>query len=155
MSDDCISLKFPVSQIQENRGLSVSLSIPAATLFTDGVKDTRHDGNIAAALDFSIAGSQILLQARLGGGWIVQCSRCLKEHSAQYETDFDETYPISEDIIDASADLRENALLEIPQRSLCSPDCKIPWGEDGREPGQPEAPPTKSPFDALKKLKEN
>ncbi|PCI40479.1 MAG: hypothetical protein COB53_01050 [Elusimicrobia bacterium] len=152
---DCVSLKFPVSQIQENQGLSVSLSVPASLLFAGMDNEVRHDGPVTTALDFTLGGSQILLQARLGGAWIVACCRCLKDHSAVYETDFEETYPLSSDHIDVTGVVRENSLLELPQRSLCSPDCKIPYGENGLEPGQPDPEPKSSPFDALKKLKEN
>jgi uncharacterized metal-binding protein YceD (DUF177 family) len=154
VSGACVNLKFPVSQIREKRGMSVSLSIPSATLFPEAVPGAKHRGDAAAALDFSVGGSRILLQGNVAGAWLVACSRCLKEHPAEYEASFEETYPLTAEFIDASAQLREAALLEIPQRSLCRPDCPIPWGEGGLEPGQPEAPKSASPFDALKKLKE-
>lgn len=151
----CVDLKFPVSQIRDNRGLSASLSIPASVLFPEKPEDAAHAGDATAALDFSVGGSRILLQARLAGAWRVPCSRCLKLHDAPYDTEFEETYPLTDETIDVGEPLREAALLEIPQRSLCRPDCPIPWGKDGQEPGQPAPPPSSSPFDALKKLKEN
>ncbi|OIO07028.1 MAG: hypothetical protein AUJ52_11055 [Elusimicrobia bacterium CG1_02_63_36] len=152
---DCTPLKFPVAQIRDNRGLSASLTIPASSLFIEPLPEAVHAGDVAAALDFSIGGSSILLEARIAGAWTVACSRCLTLHDAPYEAQFDETFPLTDETIDVSGPLREAALLEIPQRSLCRPDCPIPWGNDGREPGQPAPEPTSSPFDALKKFKEN
>ena len=154
MTDNCINLKFAVSKIEDDDGLSISLAVPSSMLFTESEKDLSHHGTVNTSLDFMVAGAEIILQGSVAGAWTVLCSRCLKSHASPYESDFDETYPLSSKDIDVTELLRENALLEFPQRSLCSPDCKIPYGEDGVELGQPKQQPNASPFAALKKLKE-
>ncbi|TBR26007.1 DUF177 domain-containing protein [bacterium] len=93
----------------------------------------------------------------------MSCGRCLNPHEVGYESKFDETYPASAEEIDLTDALREGALLEIPQRSLCRADCRGLCHVCGKNLNEtacgcpPPAAQTEtkpSPFGVLKKLKE-
>lgn len=154
-------LKFRVADIVEAGGLTLDLELPAEPLFPEPPTDAAPAGALKAALEFSLGTEELLLQASLAGAWRLGCGRCLTPHERAFEASFEETYPASAEEIDLSEAVRESALLEIPQRSLCRPDCRglcracgknLNEGACGCPPAAAPAQP--SPFGVLKKLKE-
>ncbi|MFH1725939.1 MAG: DUF177 domain-containing protein [Elusimicrobiota bacterium] len=151
------NLKFSVREIRERGGLEVSLSVLPADLFSEPPSGAMPGGPFAAGLEFSVGGDCILLQACLAGSWTVACGRCLAEHRVAFEAEMDETYALALETIDIREDLRQTALLELPQRSLCRPDCEGLCSQCGKNLN--EGPcgcgsPRPAAFEALKKLKE-
>jgi len=152
MTDCQVPLKVRVSKIKDEDGFAVSGAVPRGALFPDPLKGVEPGKESMVSLTFSVGGSRILLEARVTGDWLVPCNRCLKVHPAKFEAETEETYPADTDMIDVRAALRELAMLEIPQRSICSEECSLP--HDGRDPKEVSAPKPPSPFEALKRLKE-
>ncbi|HBL16834.1 MAG: hypothetical protein A2X36_15215 [Elusimicrobia bacterium GWA2_69_24] len=153
MSD---SLRFSVTEIREAGGLCASLEVEPALIFPEPVPNAALAGPVAAELEFSVGGNRILLQLRISGSWKTNCSRCLAEHRVDFAASAEETYPLDQDSVDVGEEVRQAALLEVPQRSLCRADCKGLCPQCGKdlnaEPcGCVVKPP--SPFAALKKLK--
>ena len=88
----------------------------------------------------------LILQGEFSGGTTLECVRCLKEFEHLLKWDFAELYAFTEKSvsesglimpedghIDLAPLLREYALLEIPIKALCKPDCKglcIECGQD-------------------------
>ncbi|MGE5674995.1 MAG: YceD family protein [Mycobacterium leprae] len=91
------------------------------------------------------AGDRLLVQAKLRGEVVAECSRCLSPFRLPLKVAFDEEFvegnPEDErvaeegdedrtlsyyqgDAIDLSDSLRENVLLELPMKPLCSEECK-------------------------------
>lgn len=154
MSD---SLRFSVAEIREAGGLRASVQVDPAQVFPEPVPGAALAGPVAAELEFSLGGSRILLQLKLSGTWQANCSRCLAEHRIPFAASAEETFPLDQDSVDVREELRQAALLEVPQRSLCRADCKglCPQCGQDRNAGSCACvvkPP--SPFDALKKLKD-
>ncbi len=146
-------LKFKVQEISEEQGLSASFSLGAERLLKQKVKGARLAGTLCVSLDFSLAGSEVLLRAKVRGSWTLPCSRCLKEASTDLETEIEEAFPASQDSIDVEPALREAVLLEVPLRVVCPDNCggfQAEWGD--KKTGFPDK---KSPFDVLKKLKKS
>ena len=149
------SLKFRVQDIKDQQGLIASMSLDAAALLGEAIEEAKIKEPITVALEFSVGGKEILLEARLAGRFTLPCSLCLAEHRRPFEANFEETYDASADEIDAKEDLRQAVIMEIPQRSVCREDCKGLCGQCGtnrneKPCGCVERRP--SPFDALKKL---
>ena len=117
-------LEFSMEDLRARHGLAVALSVPASELFPEPPADAKLAGPVAANVEFLVGGDSILLQAELSGEWIVPCNRCLAEHRTRFDARAEETYPLSAPSVDAADALRQAALLEIPSRSLCRPDCK-------------------------------
>jgi len=91
-------------------------------------------------------GDELLVRARVKGETLVECSRCLTPFTlpiqARFEEEFVEGDPKADDddddlltddrtvthflgdAIDLSDAIRENVLLELPMKPLCSEDCK-------------------------------
>lgn len=156
------ALRFKVADIVEAGGLSVSLELEPAALFPEAPPDAAAAGPVRADLEFSLGTEELLLQARLAGAWRVPCARCLAPHERAYEAAFDETYPSGAEELDASDAVRESALLEIPQSSLCRDACKGLCASCGKDLNAgpcacspaPAAAAKPNPFGVLKKLKE-
>jgi uncharacterized protein len=149
-------LAFSAEEIRERQGLAVSVSVPGGTLFPEPPAEARLDGPVEASLEFSVGGDALLMQARLSGRWTVPCSRCLAEHTVAFDARAEETYPLSTPEIDVTEDLRQAALLEVPARSLCRPDCRGLCPRCGKDLNAGPcgcAPEMPKPLSCLKDLK--
>lgn len=149
------TLIFKTADIIEAGGLAKSLSISADDLFNDPA--LHPDRLLSIEVELSVGSDAILLQASISGGWQMPCSGCLKEHSTTYVTTAEETYAADALEIDISETLREVALLELPQRSLCRPDCRGLCDRCGKDlnEGSCQCPPQNTtPLVSLNRLKE-
>lgn len=111
----------------------------------------------------------LILQGEFSGDTTLECVRCLKEFEHSLQWDFTELYAFTEKSvsesglimpedghIDLAPLLREYALLEVPIKALCKPDCKglcIECGQDlnVKDCGHSQQNED-SPFAALKDL---
>lgn len=156
------SLKFRVADIVEAGGLNASFELPPSALFPEPLADAAPVGRLKATFEFSLGTEELLLQASLSGTWRLACGRCLASHESPFEASFEETFPSSAEELDATEAVRESALLEIPQRSLCRPDCRGFCARCGKNLNEAacgcapadEAQARPNPFGVLKKLKE-
>lgn len=110
----------------------------------------------------------LLVEAEFTGSIQLECVRCLNEYTQPLQWEFTELYAFTRDNItesgllvpeDAHIDLqplvREFALLEIPIKPLCRPDCKGLCPECGQNLNETDCghrPEIDSPFSALKDL---
>jgi len=159
------ALKFKVADIVEAGGLDAAFDLEPGALFAEAPAEASPVAPFKASIEVSVGTEELLLQATLSGGWRLGCGRCLVPHDVAFETAFDETYPASAEEIDVTEAMREGALLEIPQRSLCRPDCGglcAVCGVNRNESpcscapaaAEAQAQAKPSPFGVLKKLKE-
>jgi uncharacterized metal-binding protein YceD (DUF177 family) len=158
-------LKFDVQAIKENQGLCAEIVLDSCEVFSDAAKGAAPAEKISISAEFSVGGETVLLQTKISGGWKMECSRCLKEHTASYEISSEDTFAAAEQTIDLTEHVRESAVIEIPLRSLCKPECLGLCSACGTDLNEKKCdcasrtardiPPDakKSPFDALKKLK--
>jgi uncharacterized protein len=109
----------------------------------------------------------ILVQGRLRLELDCECARCLKRFAfelnleawaAHLPLEGEDAVPVNNDSVDLTPAIREDILLELPQRPLCKPDCAgllQPGGGKTRKntpkSGQTEA--GSSPWAELNKLK--
>ena len=119
------SLKFSTREIREKEGLVHSGRAPVEDYDQQQLfGDARLEDPCAVDLEFSVGGSSILLEGRVAGTWTLACSRCLSPHPAPLSGEFDETYPLSSEVIDVGEEVRQAIVLSLPERSLCREDCK-------------------------------
>jgi len=114
-------LVFSIPEIKEKEGLTFSRDYAVAELLEEG---SEPSGTCQVHLDFSVGGEDILLEGALSGKLRLPCSRCLVEHDQAYEAHFEELYPIGDGKIDANEEVRQTLLVNVPDRSLCRPDCR-------------------------------
>jgi uncharacterized protein len=138
----------------ERKELTLSGELPAAELDIEGVDELIR---VASPLEHELTAQKMddgILDAVvhfLRGWWRVEleceCGRCLKKFSQDIEFDDwathlalegDEPVTVTDDCVDLTPYLREDILLELPQRPLCRPDC----------PGLPKNVAATSPNDA-------
>jgi uncharacterized protein len=83
-------------------------------------QDIRHD------LHVQVQGNALLVTGTLDTAVVLRCGRCLREFTRPLRVaQFVVHQPLAgEDSVDLTANVREDILLELPQRALCSPDCK-------------------------------
>lgn len=156
MSAPVTSLKFDLRAIREQGGLVLAGPL-AVELDLARAKPAVLARAPELELEFSVGGNRVLLQGRLRGAWTLACGRCLAEHESPFSASLEETYPLEAGTVDVSADAGEAMILEIPQRSLCRPDCRGLCPQCGKNLNAAACgcrPPAPSPFHALKKLKE-
>lgn len=117
-------MKFPVKDIT-SAGLSVTKEVAASEIgLEDGDVDLRSPLSVEANL--TRAGSMIMADVLVSARYGYQCARCLadfeRSKSREYHFDFEISSPM--DTIDIGEDIRQEMILAIPQRVLCSKDCK-------------------------------
>jgi len=111
----------------------------------------------------------LIVQAKFSGESTLECVRCLNEFDHSMDWDFTELYAFNKKSVsesdlllpeDAQIDLgpliREYALLEIPTKPICKPDCKGLCAECGEDLNQTDCGhrdlTEESPFSVLKGL---
>ena len=146
----------------------------------DGSSDMRLDRPVNAVLELVPEGAQVRISGRVKATLLLLCSRCLREYTFEVDESLSvlllkprpEDTPAEMDLraddldtehfdgvtVDLDRIVGEELLLALPQKGVCSPECKglcAGCGTDlNREPctcpGQGKA----SPFAALKILKD-
>jgi uncharacterized protein len=105
-------------------------------------------GNVTGRILLRNAGQEIVARGSLRAVALLPCSRCLREHEVPVEFDFSETCGLTQideprsyvsdsdgdepapipmldgGTVDLSELVRQLLVLNLPDRSLCSPDCK-------------------------------
>jgi len=88
-----------------------------------GIKNPFHlDADIFNTKD------SFLIRGSMKGEFILECSRCLEKYNSELSLEIEEEV-LKEEMEDADelhiADIiRDNILLSLPIKTLCSPDCK-------------------------------
>jgi uncharacterized protein len=114
------------------------------TLTEGPVREYRVEGPIAVAVSYYRAGAEVFLTGELTAHTVARCARCLEEFSAPSKRPFryvltprvmgdgagdDEREDLEYSVydgeeIDLTPFIREQMLLALPTRPLCSDDCR-------------------------------
>ena len=107
--------------------------LPAAELELDGVDElVRTDGPLKYDLTATKIEKNVLVQGRLALAFRCECARCLTPFPLRLELpdwtlylplEGEERAVVANDCVDLTPHIREDILLELPQRPLCKPDC--------------------------------
>ena len=123
-------LVFSVREIQEKGGLTFAKTLSAEDFVEEGPDAWNQtfgrdclSGNFNLKLEFSVGGSNLLVDGKVEGRWSLTCSRCLAPHEMAFETAVEETYPLTNEVVDVWQEVRESLSLSVPGKSLCSPTC--------------------------------
>jgi uncharacterized protein len=106
-------------------GETLSGSEPATIMELDE-PDVRFQHEVRYDLFAQVQGSAVLVTGKLQTPATLRCSRCLKSFEQPLRIDqfvFHQELG-SEDFVDLTANIREDIILELPQRALCQPDCR-------------------------------
>src|SRR5438128_949624 len=117
-------MKINVKRIAAD-GESLSGSEPSSIMELDE-PDVHFQHEVQYDFFAQVQGNALLVTGKLRTPVTLRCSRCLKG--------FDEPLRIDQfvfhrelggdDFVDLTANIREDIILELPQRALCRPDCK-------------------------------
>jgi uncharacterized protein len=88
--------------------------------------DIHFHQDIEYDVHAQIQGHALLVTGKLGTKATLRCGRCLREFDQPLVVDrFVVHQPLQgEDSVDLTPNVREDILLELPQRALCNPQCK-------------------------------
>ena len=88
--------------------------------------DVAFERPVAFELHAQMQGRSLLVTGRLRTEATFRCSRCLRVfRQALVVGQFVVLQELSgEDFVDLTPQMREDIILELPQRALCQPDCK-------------------------------
>jgi uncharacterized protein len=151
----------------ERHELALDGELTAEDLEMTGFDELMHlNRPLAYELTAARLEDGLLVQGRLWLELDCECGRCLKPFRQEFELAEwachlplagEESVPINNDCVDLTPYVREDILLELPQRPLCKPDCTgLPKTKAGKPDknalsGQSEA--EKTAWAELNKLK--
>jgi uncharacterized protein len=117
-------MKINVKRIPAD-GESLSGSEPASIMELDE-PDVRFEHEVEYDFFAQVQGSALLVTGKLRTPATLRCSRCLKTFAQPLcvEQFVFHQELAGEDFADLTANIREDIILELPQRALCRPDCK-------------------------------
>ena len=117
-------LKFAVKDIS-SAGMKVSKEVPAAEI---GLSKDDLDlcSPLSVEATLTRVGNTVLADTIVSVQYAYHCARCLKDFeqskSREFHFDYEITSPM--DVVDVGEDIRQEMILSVPQRALCSKDCK-------------------------------
>ena len=117
-------MKINVKRIPTD-GESLSGSEPASIMELDE-PDVRFQHEVRYDFFAQVQGNALLVTGKLHAPATLRCSRCLKtfEKPLRVEQFVFHQELGAEDFVDLTANIREDIILELPQRALCRPGCK-------------------------------
>jgi len=106
-------------------GESLDGSEPATIMELDE-PDVRFQHDVQYSFFVQVQGDALLVTGKLRTPATLRCSRCLKvfEQPLRVEQFTFHQELGGEDIVDLTANIREDIILELPQRALCQSDCQ-------------------------------
>ena len=126
-------MKVNVKRIPED-GEQLKGTEPPAILELDN-DDVHFTRAIAYDFHAQIQNNALLVVGKLRTPATLRCGRCLKTFDWQVDVPqfvFHQELT-GEDFVDLTANIREDIILELPQRALCRPDCRglcVECGQD-------------------------
>ena len=117
-------MKINVKRIPAD-GESLSGSEPSSIMELDE-PDVRFQHEVAYQLFAQVQGNALLVTGKLQTAATLRCSRCLKVFERPLRVNqfvFHQELG-GEDFVDLTANIREDIILELPQRALCQSECK-------------------------------
>jgi len=118
------NMKINVKRIPED-GEALRGSDPASIMELEE-SDIRFEHDVEYDLLAQLQGAALLVTGRLSTPATLRCSRCLRVFDLPVRVDqfvFHKELE-GEDFVDLTANMREDIILELPQRALCVADCK-------------------------------
>src|SRR5579862_8572726 len=117
-------MKINVKRIPED-GESLVGSDPPSIMDLDE-PETHFKQDVDYNLHAQLQGNALLVTGKLSTPVSLRCSRCLNNFDLPLKVDqlvFHQELQ-GEDFVDLTPQMREDIILELPQRALCSEDCK-------------------------------
>lgn len=117
-------LKFPVKDIT-SAGFSSTKDVEAAEIgLAEDEVDLRSPLTVESTL--TRVDNTVIADVVVSADYGYQCARCLEDFARRKSRDFHFDYEINSpmDVIDIGEDIRQEMILSIPQRVLCSKDCQ-------------------------------
>jgi len=107
------------------RGETLRGKEPASIMDLDE-SDVHFQHEVEYDLLAQVQGNALLVIGKLQTPATLRCSRCLRvfDQILQVQEFVFHQELHGEDFVDLTANLREDIILELPQRALCDPDCK-------------------------------
>ena len=150
----------------EKKSLFLQGELTVAALDLERIDEVIHPRQpLRYELEVQMMEKSLLVQGALELPLTCDCVRCLEPFKYQLALpqwmchlplDGDERIPVNNDCVDLTPFVREDILLEFPQRPLCRPECSGLLGllQSNENPGgQHESEATRSAWDELNKLK--
>jgi uncharacterized protein len=106
-------------------GETLSGTDPASIMDLDE-PDVHFEHEVEYKLLAQIQGDALLVTGHVSTPAMLRCSRCLRDFKQPVRVEqfvFHQELH-GEDFVDLTANMREDIILELPQRALCAEDCK-------------------------------
>jgi uncharacterized protein len=117
-------MRLRIRDIERERSIEIEETLPAS-LFPLETPDRPElagpvQAKMKAEIQDGVAWAWVEAQAKL----TIACARCLERYGMDVRPFFDVETPTTEEYLDVDDDIRQNLLLALPAKPLCSVDCK-------------------------------
>jgi len=126
----------------------------------ESLEEVEYKEPVHVRVAVTLAGRTLVVRGRLATSAAVGCNRCLKRFNWKVEVP-DYTFAVQvkgNETVDLTESIREDIILTLPMKRLCSPECKGLCPVCGRDRNvsacdckKPEAPGPFSQLDSLKR----
>jgi uncharacterized protein len=152
-------MKLRIRDIVRERSIEIEETLPASRFPLDTPDRPELSGPVQAKMKAEIQNGVAWAWVEVKAKLSLACARCLERYEMDVRPFFDVETPITEEFMDVDDDIRQNLLLALPAKPLCSPNCKglcVRCGKNLNKGacGCPPQGPV-SAFDVLKNLKLN
>lgn len=152
-------MKLRIRDIVRERSIEIEETLPASRFPLDTPDKPELSGPVQAKMKAEIQDGAAWAWVEVKAKLSLACARCLERYEMGVRPFFDVETPITEEYLDVDDDIRQNLLLALPAKPLCSPDCKGLCAVCGKNLNKgacgclPQGPV--SAFEVLKNLKLN
>jgi uncharacterized protein len=150
-------MKLRIRDIERERSVEIEETLPAARFPLDTPDRPELAGPVQAKMKAEISEGAAWAWVEVKAQLTIACARCLERFSLDVKPFFDVETPTTEEFLDVDDDIRQNLLLALPAKPLCSLSCKGLCAVCGKNlnKGICGCPPQEplSVFESLKNLK--
>lgn len=152
-------MKLRIRDIVRERSIEIEETLPASQFPLDTPDKPELSGPVQAKMKAEIQDGAAWAWVEVKTKLSLACARCLERYEMDVRPFFDVETPTTEEYLDVDDDIRQNLLLALPAKPLCSPSCKglcVVCGKNLNK-GACGCPPQGSvtAFEVLKNLKFN
>jgi uncharacterized protein len=132
-----IAMKVDVSDIMRINGASMEVDFEEAPSEREPAEGYRLEGTLSFKGTLTNTNGILQLDGRLKGAYSSECYRCLREVKKDINLKINENfinsgeaertedmYPFEGKVLELGKALKDNIILNLPMKQLCSKDCK-------------------------------
>lgn len=117
-------MRLRIRDIERERSIEIEETLPASLFPLETPDRPELAGPVQAKMKAEIQDGVVWAWVEARAKLTISCARCLERYGMDVRPFFDVETPTTEEYLDVDDDIRQNLLLALPAKPLCSVDCK-------------------------------